>query len=407
MAKTTVFSWKITDTKYGYLWTEETDGPCITDRIIDSARLEQIVGEIANWDETTYATNFNILSNLIHTNFGTYIKGSYTDYYNGSGIDRYIMLTGKDGANSNGQGNSEINEEVLNKIKTFITSQVTTAKESIKTEINDLKAETNQKIEVLNTSVNEKIDSTKTELAESTTTIIDGRMEEISNSVRDNVLEKLETDVPVSSLQELVNGTKMHELESFVNEKTQASANMVENIRGDVNSQNERLNSLSSNMEEELRATNSRLDNISDEVATINNKVERVAANQSIKIETASEIVSEQETNNLSKGMVYGEEYDNDSVLETETIDNGDGTFDIVSSIGGDSYNIRILSYGNKLKVGDNTVGLVLASNGMKYTDKSGSSISIINGNIKLSNADGSGKLEIKKDGVYINGKKQ
>ena len=405
MAKTTVISWKITDSKYGYLWTEETDGPCITDRIIDPARLEQIVGEISNWDETTYASNFTTLSNLIHSNFGTYIKGSYSDYYNGSGIDRYIMLTGKDGANSNGQGNSEIGKETLDKIKTFITSQVTTAKESMKAEINDLKAETNQKIEVLNTSVNEKIDSTKTELVSSTTSIIDGKMEEVSNNVRDNVLTKLENDVPVSSLQELVAGNKMRELETFVNEKTQASANMVENIRNDVDSQNNRLTSLTSNMEEELRATNSRLDTITDEVLLINDKVERVAANKSIKIETANEVISESE-NNFSKGISYEDDND-ETVLETETIDNGDGTFDIVSSIGSETYNIRILSYGNKLKVGDDTIGLVLAPNGIKYTDKSGSSISIINGNIKLSNADGSGKLEIKKDGVYINGKKQ
>ena len=51
--------------------------------------------------------------------------------------------------------------------------------------------------------------------------------------------------------------------------------------------------------------------------------------------------------------------------------------------------------------------GLVLATNGFRYKDKSGSIISMINGNILLSNADGSGKLEIKKDGLYINGNKQ
>ena len=94
-------------------------------------------------------------------------------------------------------------------------------------------------------------------------------------------------------------------------------------------------------------------------------------------------------------------------MLETETIDNGDGTFDIVSTLGSEVYNVKILAFGSKIKANDDTKGLVLASNGIKYTDKSGSSISIINGNIKLSNSDGSGKLEIKKDGLYINDIKQ
>jgi hypothetical protein len=107
----------------------------------------------------------------------------------------------------------------------------------------------------------------------------------------------------------------------------------------------------------------------------------------------------------FSKGVEDDE--DDLNILETETIDNGDGTFDIVSTLGSETYNVRILGFGNKIKASDNTKGLVLASNGVKYTDKSGSSISIINGNIKLSNADGSGKLEIKKDGLYINGVKQ
>ena len=76
MAKTTVFSWKVTDSKYGYLWTEESQGPCITNRITDSSILEEIVGEISGWDEATYASNFNVLSNLIHDNFGKYtVKG--------------------------------------------------------------------------------------------------------------------------------------------------------------------------------------------------------------------------------------------------------------------------------------------------------------------------------------------
>lgn len=404
MAKTTVFSWKVTDSKYGYLWTEETQGPCIVNRIVDSHKLEQIVGEISSWDEATYASNFDTLSNLIHDNFGSYIEGDYTLYYNGdNGGKSFIMLTGKDGANANCQGNSEINDNVLVKLKSYLANQVAIMKEDVKADMNDFKAETSQKIEVLNTSVNEKIDTTKNELVASTTTIIDSKMTEISNGVRDNVLAKLEHDVPVSSLQELVNGTKMQELESFVDEKTRANTSAVESIRRDVDNQSDRITGMNNTFEEEMRATNTRIDNISDEVAKIDTKVERAVSKASAREES-----SDIETNDREMTFAKGFEDDEDLyTLETETIDNGDGTFDIISTLGSEVYNVKILAFGNKLKVGDKTKGLVLASNGVKYTDKSGSSISIINGNIKLSNADGSGKLEIKKDGLYINGVKQ
>lgn len=404
MAKTTVFSWKVTDSKYGYLWTEETQGPCIVNRIVDSHKLEQIVGEISSWDESTYASNFDTLSNLIHDNFGSYIEGDYTLYYNGdNGGKSFIMLTGKDGANANYQGNSEINDNVLTKLKSYLANQVAIMKEDVKADMNDFKAETSQKIEVLNTSVNEKIDTTKNELVASTTTIIDSKMTEISNGVRDNVLAKLEHDVPVSSLQELVNGTKMQELESFVDEKTRANTSAVESIRRDVDNQSERITGINNTFEEEMRATNTRIDNISDEVAKIDTKVERAVSKVNAREESY-------DIENSDRGMTFAKGFEDDEdlyALETETIDNGDGTFDIISTLGSEVYNVKILAFGNKLKVGDKTDGLVLASNGVKYTDKSGSSISIINGNIKLSNADGSGKLEIKKDGLYINGVKQ
>ena len=404
MAKTTVFSWKVTDTKYGYLWTEETQGPCITNRITDASKLEEIVGEISSWDERTYASNFQTLSDLIHSNFGKYIEGDYSLYYNGNnGGKSFIMLTGKDGASANGHGNSDVSDAVLNQLKSYITNQVNLMKADVKSDINDLKAETNQKIRVLNTSVNEKMDRTKNELVRETTGIIDGRMTEISNRTRDSVLAKLERDVPVSSLQELVNGTKMHELEAFVDEKTRANTSAVETIRRDVNNQNERITGINQTFEDEMRATNSRIDTISDEVSKIDNKIERVAANSSSIVSVA------EETSDRNLSFAKGVENDDDDLymLETETIDNGDGTFDIVSTLGSEVYNVKILAFGSKIKANDDTKGLVLASNGIKYTDKSGSSISIINGNIKLSNSDGSGKLEIKKDGLYINDIKQ
>ena len=195
----------------------------------------------------------------------------------------------------------------------------------------------------------------------------------------------------------------MQELESFVDEKTRANTSAVESIRRDVDSQSERITGMNNTFEEEMRATNTRIDNISDEVAKIDTKVERAVSKASAREES-----SDIETSDREMTFAKGFEDDEDLyALETETIDNGDGTFDIISTLGSEVYNVKILAFGNKLKVGDKTEGLVLASNGVKYTDKSGSSISIINGNIKLSNADGSGKLEIKKDGLYINDIKQ
>lgn len=402
MGVTTVFSWKVSDNKYGYLWTVETNGPCITNRIVEPNKLEQIVGEISSWDEATYSEKFNALSNLIHDTFGKYIEGDYIDYYHGNnGGKSYIMLTGKDGSGPVNSGNSDIDDTVLEKLKTYITKEVSSATVSVKTELNNFKAATNEKINVFSGAVETKIDSTKNELSNNTNNIINSRLDAISNGVKDSVLSEINRDIPVSSLQELVNGTRMREFENSVNEKVKISANNVEQIRGDVSSQSERIEAISRNVDDEIRATNEKLDNLTTDVNVINTKVDRVAANKSIREEEAA---NETEVFSASRGMAIDEDT---YILETETIDNDDGTFDIISRIGNEEYDIKILSFGNKLKVSDSNIGLTLASNGFKYLDRSGSSISIINGNIRLSNADGSGKLEIKKEGLYINGIKQ
>lgn len=404
MGITTVFSWKVSDEKYGYLWTVETEGPCITYRITDPSKLEQIVGEVSSWDESTYAEKFNALSDLIHRNFGQYIEGSYSDYYHGNnGGKSYIMLTGKDGSGAGNSGNSDIDEDVLEKIKTFITKEVSAATVSVKTELNNFKASTTEKMNVFSGAVETKINSTKNELTASTNSIIDGRLGAISNNLKDSVLGELKGEIPGGgSLSDFVNTTNIMvgELTSNVNGSIARNSNLVEEIGRNVSEQSTRIESINRTMEDEIQATNNKIDNLANDVNVINTKVDRVAASHSMSEETVVE------TENFSASK--GENFDEDSyILETETIDNDDGTFDIISRIGNEEYDVKILSFGNKLKVGDSNVGLTLASNGFKYLDRSGSSISIINGNILLSNADGSGKLEIKKDGLYINGVKQ
>lgn len=398
MAQSTVFSWKITDEYYGYLctWNGESmlKTPCITRRIVDSNILQMIISEVGSWNKDEYITHFNELNELINRNFGVSISGNPDDYYGNPNMNSYIILTGKDGSNSKNNGD-EINDNVLEKLKTYISSKLTTTSESLKTEMKAFKAEQISKLDATVNLVNQTMESTKAQISESTDSKIANKVSEIIPSVKDSVVNSIEQG---SKIQEFIRETnsKMNEFDNLIRESTQLNASSINAIGETVNSQIETMQQMGSSLEEEIRSTNNRIDNMGETVNVINEKINLVASSRDVSFqETEPEL-------NLSKGIEDEDVY----MLETETIDNDDGTFDIVSTIGSEKYNIKILAFGNKLKDDDKTEGLVLASNGIKYLDKSGSYISIINGNIKLSNADGNGKLEIKKDGLYINGVK-
>lgn len=400
--KTTVFSWKISNDDYGYLWTPETNSPCIRQRITKPESLKDIVDEVKTWNSTQYEEKFSQLNNLIHDNFGQGIEGEYTDYYyeNTESDTSYIMLTGKDGSNAdNISTNADIKEDVLNTLKTYISKEVSSSTVSFKTDINTFKTETTNKINALSSAVDTKINSAKNELSAITENVVDGKLNSIKNEVKTGVLNEINVD----GLNQFINESndRISNIESSVDVVKGYVSGNVETLRESVNNQNERLETISQSVETEISETNERLSKLYTNINVVNNKVERIAANKGLK-DFSSEAEQESEILSFSKNG-GNEEY----MFETETVDNENGTFDIISRIGNEEYDIRILSYGNKLKMGESHVGLTLANNGLKYLDKSGAFISIINGNIRLSNADGSGKLEIKKDGLYINGVKQ
>ena len=115
-------------------------------------------------------------------------------------------------------------------------------------------------------------------------------------------------------------------------------------------------------------------------VKSIDNKVNAIKASSSIE----QEVVSTGNELNYSKGIVIEDTYG--SMYETEAIDNEDGTFDIKTTIGNETFEMRVCGFGNKLEFDDKHVGFSIANNGFRYLDKSGSFISVIDGDIILSN---------------------
>jgi len=398
---TIVFSWKITDTDYGYLWTPKTNGPCIANRITANSDLEQIVGEISTWDASTYEDYFNQLSNLIYENFSIHIEGDYSNYYHPDNSNKsYIMLTGKDGATLP-QDNNAIDKEVLDKLKNYIVVEVSDTTQDVKSDVNNFKASVNQTLEIFNRDVNARVRQAQKELADNTNNIINRRLTDITNQATEDIMTTINNEIPISALQELIEGTEIREFERTINDRVERNTDDITNLRADISAQNGRIEDINNSLNNEIVDINQRIIGLSDNVMELAEEVERYIPGIELFNDNARED-SQETVINRKSAMA-----ENETVLETETIDNEDGTYDIISRIGEDTYNIRILSSENKLKTTESNQGLTLANNGFKYLDKSGSFISLINGTIKLSNSDGSGKLEIKKDGLYINGVKQ
>lgn len=402
MGKTRVFSWKIKDNVYGYLYTGKNDRSLISERIMEPTLLNEIADVVSSMTEEEYSSAFNKLNSQIGSRYpGVSIPGSYSDYY-GSDAGNYIVLTGKDGSSFTNKTYGKVDEESMNKIKEYIDSNLNIAKEQLKEDVKAVNAQTIDKIEHINANVSSTVSAAEQAL-------------EANNAVMANKLESaasaIQTATKIFDLES--NGITAEKLKTAIDNYNETKT-WIDAKNADLESNKSQLSAIIPKLDEThlmVEKVDVKIDsykiNVDGKLSELENNVKEID-NKVNKIKTSSyveqETVSANENVNFSKGF-SNEDYD--SIYETETIDNEDGTFDIKTTIGNETFEMRVLGFGNKIDNEEKHVGLSLANNGFKYLDKSGSFISVIDGNIVLSNASGSGKIEILEDGVHITGRKK
>lgn len=93
-----VFSWKLTNDEYGYLFSEKGEAGYHIGKKMENEDVATAISTVSRYDETTYETYFNGLQKAIKDKFGdsVTIEGTYKQYY--SVVNSIIMITGKDGA---------------------------------------------------------------------------------------------------------------------------------------------------------------------------------------------------------------------------------------------------------------------------------------------------------------------
>jgi len=406
MGKTIVFSWKIDNTKYGYLCGPESDNnePMICDRITSHELMQAISGKVSKWDKLTYNSKLNALKALIGDyTHGFTITGTTDDYWYENGEDKnYIVLTGKDGSNSD-KYSKHLDKDTLDEIKRYIDLQFKSTKDSLKEDINVFTAKTSTKIERVNEELGSKIEFAEKQL-EAKNELLSNKLEAASTAITTatKIFDLESANITVEKLNKAIEDSAETKLwKDSAEEKINNHDEIVEFCKNSVEDTSVMVGNLGDRLEDYKSNTYNKISEVENQVEFVNARVSNII-NASIAIQTASDVQSETE-------HIFDRGIDNGYVSETETIDNGDGTFDVNTTIGDETFNIKVFGYGKKLRPNGNegVNGLILANNGIKYSDKSGSFISIINGNIKLSNSNGSGRIEIKDDGVYINGVKQ
>lgn len=391
MGKTIVFSWKIDGNKYGYLYVPGSKEPVICDRITDKSVLSSISSEVSNWGSNKYSEKFDTLNTKIrqYTNGGE-ISGSSDDYYMNDG-GNYIILTG--GGNNDSENNT-VSGDVLDKLKNYIDSKIEVARTSLQEEISTERGAISEEFNTIRRQIDENVSWA--------TAMIDGRYSEQFNALS-NVTDYMER---------ASNMFKLSESGVLSADDIIEAISGVTVLRNKVTTAEDRISSIDSLVlncqsgvdivQGAYSYVNEKVDQLSENVSAVEAKVERLRqSSYSHEEESEEEIIS----SSKSQRGIDSENFQ--YISEIETIDNSDGTFDISARIGDETFKIKVYGYGRKIKATDKEEGLVIANNGFKYFDKSGSFISMVNGNIKLSNSDGSGKLEIKNDGLYINGVKQ
>lgn len=405
MAQTRVFSWKITDNKYGYLYIPGKRGnELISDRITNEEILSQIAGVVGEMDISEYENKFNELNDLIYSKYRVRIPGTASEYC-GDYSKNYIILGGKDG------GTKQINEKELNNyiirnVENAIENKLNQAKKELKLEVNNVKDITISKVnETVDNAINE-IDSIKVEI-DSGNTILSEKLIAAQTHIERaaDLFDFNSTGVNKENLQNAINNsssavTRLGFVERDINSLNERSDNFAHDIN-DLNREVETLNSGVSYVVTTVREQGETLRNVT---GSVNSLMSRMAAVEEEVYEDSQ--IDDNEP--LSKSMPSRSAIqDNDIAGIANVTDNEDGTYNAKFTVGNETFHIKLYGFGNYIKEDEFEDGLVLARNGFRYMDKSGSQISIVNGNITLSNANGTGKLEIKDDGLYINGKKK
>lgn len=399
-----VFSWKIDDYKYGYI-KAPNETSHISERITNPSILSSMAETVNGWDLSTYTEKFNELNEEVTRTFGVSIPGTAEDYFgNGASDKNYIVLTGKDGS-SNCQGES-LKQSDIEKIGNIVNQKLNSALDEIES------LETN-----LKSWVAEKTNSTVVSVSaitQSTVNSVNAMAQELENKINDaeNAIQT------AASLFDMNNsGVNKENLMSTINKTnsamTWAVATDAKNKQTEATIEN--MNNHISLLEQKQDATSSKVDNINLTVQTnigrlnskitqIENNVTNIMENTSYASETSvasrdNAVLSSSSTRKAKQSVGSGQPI-------TTVVENKDGTYISNIKIGNESYDINIIGYGGKIDDETTKEGLSLASNGFKYVNN-GSFFSMTDGNIKLSNADGSASIEINENGVYINGRKQ
>lgn len=399
MANTRVFSWKITDDKYGYLFIPNKSGNgLITDRITEDDKLRRIADEVSSWGLAEYEEKFNELNSLIRSKYGVSIPGNASDYYDSGYTRNYIILGGKDG-NSRQIDEKELNNFIVQNVEKVINDGIKKAQLEFKAEVNNVKDATIGKFDEKVRQVNENITTVKNEI-ESKNTILSNKLEAASSHIEQaaQLFDFGTCGVTKEHLSTSINKANAAavEIERTNNRVTEMNTS-IQNATTAVATLNERATQMSDSMATLNTRLNTEINRINNEMSVMGGSISRIEA------EIAESATTTGDTN-LSKSMPSDENY---SSGYKNVIENNDGTYTIEFVFGNDKYNIRVFGFGNYIKDDEFDAGFTLARNGFRYMDKSGSYMSMVDGNIVLSNAKGNGKIEIKEDGVYINGKKQ
>lgn len=401
-----VFSWKINDYNYGYLYIPNST-KLVTSRITNEAILSEIANVVSSWSEAEYAERFNILNSEISEKFnGATIEGSYSDYY-GAANGTYIVLTGKDGANGKGVGTT-ITEELSNKITAMVNSQLASAKQELTAENQSMK-------DWMINKVNENVQETSALVvtAQSTFTSLKDEMSDKVDSATGAIttaaalFDMNGTGVNKISLQSAINKSNQAVTWIGANEnKINSHTAAISNINGKITSIETATARTNSDLNAAIDTMNENFIAVSSAITKINADIIDVKQKANADYATAAESASSESEGVFSIGLREIKRGETNEFIETETVDNEDGTFTTTTRVGNEEYTVRMYGFGGKLNDENKQEGMSMASNGFRYVDENGTEFSLIDGKLKMSNSSGSGKIEITEDGLFLNGYK-
>lgn len=396
-----VFSWKLDDYKYGYIQPPNgNNGSHISDRITNDGILSQMAETVKTWDIDTYKTMFNELNEEIKNQFGTVIPGNAEDYFDdGQTNKNYIVLTGKDGSNSNSSGIKEqdlaaIENAVMSKIN-LAMSEINSIKNNLQTWVNDktnsfissansISHDTIVAVSAMNQSLKEKLDNAEHSLS------VASALFDFDNSGvnKQNLISAINKS---NSAMTWAEASKIKE--SAMTQQISQIESTLASVQSEQNNLSSRIASTNDALMNNLGSLNRKIINLETDVVEI-------------KEETSSsqQASAQQEVFSSSKRKSSTKSNTSTESVSTKIIENKDGTYTTLVKVGNESYSINVYGFGSTFDDENKKEGLSLANNGFMY-ENNGSFISIVDGTIKLMNKNGNG-IEITNDGVFINGKK-